>query len=140
MALHAHAGSCHCGAVQFEAELDLAAGSNRCNCSYCAKVRAWFTFAKGAEGFRLLKGAAALSEYRWTPAGRPEPGLTYAFCAKCGVRVFARGELEALGGIFHAVPVNTLDDLSPEDLEAIPINYIDNRHDRFDPPEFVAYL
>jgi hypothetical protein len=63
MSLETHAGSCHCGAIRFEADLDLDEGSNRCNCSYCAKARAWFAFAKGPERFRLLDGAG-VSEYR----------------------------------------------------------------------------
>ncbi len=140
MALQTHTGSCHCKAVRFEADLDLAAGTNRCNCSYCTKARAWFAFAKGADSFRLLEGAQALTEYRWTPPGRPGPFLTYAFCATCGIRVFGRGEMEALGGVFHAVPVNILDDMSPAEFASVPINYIDNRHDRLEPPEIVAYL
>jgi hypothetical protein len=130
MALKTYSGSCHCGAVRYEAELDLADGSNRCNCSYCAKVRAWFIFAKGAERFHLRDGAA-LSEYRWTPPGHPHPSLTYAFCSTCGVRMFARGELAALGGTFHAVPVPTLD-LTPEERAAIPVRYVNGREGNYE--------
>ena len=104
MSLETHAGSCHCGAIRFEADLDLDEGSNRCNCSYCAKARTWFAFAKGPERFRLLDGAG-VSEYRWTPPGAPEPHLTFTFCRTCGVRTFARGNVAALGGIFHAISV-----------------------------------
>jgi hypothetical protein len=130
MSLQTYTGSCHCGEIRFEAELDLDEGSNRCNCSYCAKVRAWFAFAKGATRFRLLHGAG-VAEYRWTPPGEPEPHLTFTFCKHCGVRAFGRGELEALGGVFHAIHVPTLD-LTPEQFAAIPVRYANGREDRFD--------
>ena len=100
MTVKTYTGSCHCGAIRFEADLDLAEGSNRCNCSYCAKARAWFTFAKGAERFRLLDGRG-VSEYRWTPPGDTEPHLTYAFCRVCGIRTHVRGEHPPLGGTFY---------------------------------------
>jgi len=127
-----HSGSCHCRAVRFEADLDLSAGTNKCNCSICWKGRTWFAFAKGADRFRLTAGRDAISEYRWTPPSRSEAFLTYAFCRTCGIRVFVRGEMEALGGTFHAIPVTTLDDATIDELAAGPITYVDGRHDRFD--------
>ena len=130
MSLETYRGSCHCGAIRYEADLDLEEGSNRCNCSYCAKARAWFAFAKGAQRFRLLAGSG-LSEYRWTPPGYTEPNLTFSFCGACGIRVFSRGELESLGGTFHAISVPTLE-LSPERLAAIPVRYFNGREGRYD--------
>lgn len=130
MPITTHVGSCHCGAIRFEADLDLEEGSNRCNCSYCAKARAWFAFAKGAQRFRLLDGRG-VAEYRWTPPGDPEPHLTFTFCRHCGVRTFAQGELDTLGGVFHAVSVPALD-LTDEQRAAIPIRYLNGRDRRYD--------
>lgn len=130
MSVQTYMGSCHCGAIRFQTELDLDAGSNRCNCSYCAKARAWFAFAKGAERFRLL-ASPGVSEYSWTPPGQPGPHLTFTFCRTCGVRTYARGNLASLGGVFHAISVPALE-LSPEEFAAIPIRYLNGRDGRYD--------
>jgi len=83
MSYQRYRGSCHCQAVKYEASIDLADGSNRCNCSLCSKARAWFTFVPG-ERFRITEGEDALSHYRWTPASKGESFLDYAFCSRCG--------------------------------------------------------
>jgi hypothetical protein len=124
-------GSCHCQAVRYEAEFDLAAGSNRCNCSICSRARAWFLFVR-EDNFKLLTGEDALSDYRWLPPGRSESGLTYRFCSHCGIRLYATGEWAQMGGRFYAVHVPTLDNVDQEQLAMAPLNYIDNAHDRPD--------
>jgi hypothetical protein len=94
---------------------------------------------EGARVVRVREGAAALSlldgagvsEYRWTPPGQPEPHLTFTFCKTCGVRTYARGNLDWLGGTFHAVSVPALD-LSPERRAAIPVRYVNGRDGRYD--------
>ena len=94
MSVETYTGSCHCGAIRFEADLDLDEGSNRCNCSYCAKARTWFAFAKGrASAFACSTAPACPS----TAGRRPvtsEPHLTFTFCRTCGVRTYARGNLD----------------------------------------------
>jgi len=124
-------GSCHCQAVRYEAEFDLAAGTNRCNCSICSKARAWFLFVRGAN-FKLLAGEDVLGSYQWIPPGRTNAGLTYRFCSLCGIRLYATGDLPQLGGHFYALHVPTLDDVDREELVKAPLNFIDNAHDRMD--------
>jgi len=45
-------GRCHCGAVTFEAELDLTQSTYRCNCSICRRTRFWPAVAREGD-FRL---------------------------------------------------------------------------------------
>jgi hypothetical protein len=129
MALKTYAGACHCGAVRFTAEVDLEKGTTRCNCSICYKQRAWFAIV-GAARFRLTRGENDLADYQWAPPGR-EPHLHYRFCQTCGVRAFAQGDDEKLGGKFYAVAVATLEDADPDELAA-SIEYVDGRHDRYE--------
>ncbi len=129
MATQTHKGSCHCGAVRYEADLDLSKGTLRCNCSICSKARAWFAFTP-ADKFRLLDGESALADYQWTPPGRPQPNLHYRFCKTCGVRAFASGK-DAKGNDIRAIAVATLDDADSDELAA-SIRYVDGLHNRFD--------
>lgn len=140
MAPKLHHGSCHCGSVRYEAQIDLAQGTNRCNCSLCSKARAWFTFVP-ADRFRLVQGEDVLSDYRWVPPGKDASFLTYRFCSKCGVRLFAMTGAPEPGRRSFAVNVPTLDDVDREALKAAPMRYFDGAHDRFDAaPEDVSLL
>jgi hypothetical protein len=124
-----HRGSCHCGAIRFECDLDLAAGTHRCNCSFCKKARMWFALVKEGD-MRLLQGKELLTDYRHTPKLMAAPFLHLTFCSRCGVRPFSSGGvLPQLGTPFFAVNVACLDDATDEELCAAPIMRADGRND-----------
>lgn len=118
-----YTGSCHCGKVSFEADIDLGAGTTRCNCSICRKTRFWGALVK-PEAFRLLKGENELSDYQFgSKAGH------HLFCKTCGVRPFGRGYVEAIGGAYVSINVGCLDNLPLTDLADVPVQYFDGRSD-----------
>ena len=84
------------------------------------------------DAFKLLAGDDVLSSYEWTHPGRSKAGLTYRFCSRCGVRLYATGELAQLGGRFYALHVPTVDDFDREELVHAPLRFVDNAHDRPD--------
>lgn len=133
MTLKTYRGTCHCGAVRFEADVDLGAGLAKCNCSLCTKARAWFAFVK-PERLRLLAGAEAQADYRWVPPGRPYSFLCYHFCKTCGIRTFGEGGDAVSGGAFRFINVAALDDADRDELASAPTRFVDGRHDRFDQP------
>lgn len=118
-------GSCHCGRVQFEADIDLSEGTLRCNCSFCWKTRAWNVGTR-PEAFRLLAGEAVLADYRFG-----DRVFRHRFCRHCGVRPFGEGDVPAFGGPYVSVSVACLDDLDPAELIAAPIHYVDGRSDNW---------
>ncbi len=122
-----YAGSCHCGAVRFEADLDLSKGVCKCNCSLCTKARSWFALVP-PECVRQLTGADAQTEYQWVPPGKPAAFLHFRFCKTCGIRTFGFGGENA----FCFVSIASLDGVDADELANAPLHIADGKNDRFD--------
>jgi hypothetical protein len=98
-------GSCQCGRVSFEAELDLSArqavtthaGATTTGDSTLALIK--------PSAFRLLSGDSDLADVQFGPM----VGCN-RFCRYCGIRTFGRGHLAKLGGDFYAINLATVDD------------------------------
>ena len=76
-------GSCHCGAIAFEADGELV-GLEECNCSICAKT-AYVHWYVQPEHFRLLTREGAMENYQF--GTRTAANL---FCRTCGISPFRR--------------------------------------------------
>lgn len=127
-------GSCHCGAVRFEAAIDLAGETSKCNCSICTKGRFWKTFVP-ADDFRLLQGEDNLGDYQF---GRKT--IHHFFCRTCGVKAFGRVEIPDQGTVY-AISVTSLDDATTGLWADAPITFQDGRNDDYEhPPAETRYL
>jgi hypothetical protein len=133
--LKTYQGSCHCGAVRFEADIDLAQGTGKCNCSICTKTRNWSALIK-PDAFRLLSGADALSEYRFgSKQGE------HLFCKHCGVRSFERGNVPQIGGAYVSVKLASLDGVDPAELAEAPVRHANGRDNKWwEPPAETRHL
>jgi hypothetical protein len=118
-------GSCHCGAVRYEVDLDLSTPTSRCNCSICTKTSMWGVIVK-PEAFRVLSGEDNLSDYQ----RGPKVGH-FLFCKTCGVRSFGRGDAPWVGGPYVSINLNCLDGV---DLDEVIVNHYDGRNNSWSTP------
>ena len=126
-----YTGSCHCGAVRFQADIDFTKGATKCNCSLCAKARSWFVVVP-TDRVRLLAGEDAQTEYQWVPHGHDRANLHYRFCKTCGIRTFGLGDDDSTGKPFYFVNVGALDRVDPDVLAGAPTRYVDGRNDHYE--------
>lgn len=131
--LKTYTGSCHCGVLKFEADLDLTQSTFRCNCSICKRTRFWAAVAK-EDGFRIIAGESELTKYTFNSHKNH-----HYFCKHCGVRAFGVGNDTPMGKMY-GINVGCLDELTDKELSELPITYIDGLHDKFAPPEYFSHL
>lgn len=119
MTTQTYTGSCHCGEVRFEVDLDPATDSGKCNCSICRKTRNWSATVK-PDAFRLLSEPSATTDYF-------RNGMVHwPFCKTCGVRPYGHGDIPEAGGAFYAVQLACLD-IADEVLAAMPVKFSNGR-------------
>ena len=110
-------GSCHCGAVRYDVELDLSGPVLACNCSMCGRTGSLMTFVP-ADKFHLASGQDALTDYQFNTKN-----IHHLFCATCGVRSFARGTGPG-GSAMCMINVRCLDGVVPMALE---VKHVDGK-------------
>ncbi|HEX8591297.1 MAG TPA: GFA family protein [Candidatus Paceibacterota bacterium] len=106
-----YTGGCHCGAVKFEVETDLAKVIE-CNCSHCSKKGLVLTFVP-RDKFTLLSSEDMLMEYFFN-----KKAIRHLFCRVCGVQSYA-------DGVTHphtAINVRCLDDVDVSSLSITQVN------------------
>jgi hypothetical protein len=109
-------GSCHCGAVKFEAEGEIS-GVIECNCSYCSRKGTLLWFVPRAK-MTLQSGADKLTLYKFN-----KHRIDHQFCSTCGCQAFAYATDQA-GNAMAAINVRCLEDI---DLAALPRHLYDGK-------------
>ncbi|MFZ5896592.1 MAG: GFA family protein [Myxococcota bacterium] len=116
--LQNYSGSCHCGNVKYDVDLDLSGGVISCNCSICRRTGALLAFVP-PEQFNLHSGADKVSDYQFN-----KKIIHHLFCSNCGIRAFCRGTGPD-GKKMVSVNVRCLDGV---DLDKLKINHYDGAH------------
>jgi len=120
--MKSYRGSCHCGRVRFEVDLDLD-HVRSCDCSICRK-RGALIHRVAEDELRLLTPLADLTLYQWHTRTAED-----YFCPTCGILPFRRPRhrtpAESASGTpafsGWSVNVRCLEDV---DLDAIPVKRV----------------
>jgi hypothetical protein len=115
--LKKYTGSCHCGKVRYEVELDLSAPVISCNCSMCGRSGTLLTFTP-ASRFTLLSGEDSLTDYQFN-----RHAIHHLFCSTCGIKSFAKG-VAPDGTETRAINARCLEGV---ELESLSIKQFDGR-------------
>lgn len=110
-------GSCHCGAVRYEARSAPITHAISCNCSMCRRKGTLLAFIPASD-FALDAGGDQLSDYQFH-----RKAIHHLFCRTCGVTSFARGA-QPDGTEMVALNVRCLDEI---DLDALQIDRVDGK-------------
>jgi hypothetical protein len=113
VSLTTHRGGCHCGAVAFEVDAPARLTVSDCNCSIC-RMSGYLHLIVPRTRLRLLRGAEALSEYRFNTGT-----ARHLFCRHCGVKSFYVPRSNPDG---YSVNARCLDAATIEQLDVEPFD------------------
>lgn len=114
MKLKHYEGSCQCGAVQFDVDLNIDQ-TITCNCSRCKRMGFVLSFAK-PEDFHLKTGEELLTEFLFN-----KKVIRHLFCKVCGVESFGYATMPD-GSQAVGVNVNCLEGVNPKELNSQPFD------------------
>jgi hypothetical protein len=117
MAQTTHHGGCHCGAVRFHVDIDLAKPAIMCNCSICSRSGTVLSFVPVSQ-FVLEQGEGNLTDYQFN-----KNVVHHLFCKTCGIKAFGRG-IGPGGAEMAAINVRCLDDIN---LDEVPTQKFDGK-------------
>lgn len=106
------AGSCHCGAIQFEVDWPITELTT-CDCTLCVKRNALMTKVPET-ALRIIAGEDRLTLYQWNTRV-----VKHYFCSRCGIYVFHR---KRAAPDHFGVNVFCLEDFDPE---SVPVRATD---------------
>jgi hypothetical protein len=130
-------GSCHCGKIKFQANLDLTKGSGKCNCTFCRKNSYW-SIKTSLEDFKLLQGQDSITEY----SNNRDFGY-YVFCKHCGTMPYGISTKTEWTQEGPSIKISSLDDMSTEEMNSLSIQYyhgIDDTWHTITDPEIIKTM
>ena len=111
-----HRGSCHCGAIAFEVEGEIAEVMS-CNCSLCQRKGALMWFVP-RQSLTLLTPPEKMATYTFN-----KHAIKHRFCAACGIHPF--GEATSPNGqASAAINVRCVEGV---DLSALTVKHFNGR-------------
>ena len=106
-------GSCHCGAVEFEANFPNGFDRlTRCNCSMCAR-RGAVVAPVALEDFKILKGESVLKLYQFNTKT-----AEHYFCSECGIYTHHRRRSNPK---LYSINIACLEGVNPFDFEGVEV-------------------
>lgn len=108
-------GGCHCGAIAFELEAEIAEGYD-CNCSMCSKRGGLLGFFP-RNALQLKTPEEALGTYEFN-----KRAIEHHFCPKCGIAPFSEGVDPRSGAKTAAVNLRCLAGLDVTSLRIVQVD------------------